>query len=251
MVTIGNTWLALVCLLALSNSGRHERTAERSLLLCAGPIAGCFAVLAVRRYCCGFRWLVCASMVCAEEAGSKTELRGCLRSSEADRNNTSWLFCVPRRLWLAELIQLRQCLSKKSTSPAAMFASRLVLPSAIWLGLRRAPACVTNMPRSLAQTHTRALLRCCCIAVVVLLLLLLSLALVTCHPRALSVLVARHTAPQIAAKKRKHGRKKRKKGKKRKTSFGGYKKENVQLVDWKNEKTRNEKTGKKEKEKRT
>ena len=36
------------CLLALSYSGRHERTTVCTMLLCAGPIEGCSAVLAVR-----------------------------------------------------------------------------------------------------------------------------------------------------------------------------------------------------------
>ena len=54
-------------LLALSHSGRHERTTVCTLLLCAGPIEGCFAVLAARRYYSGFRILVCAFVVCAEE----------------------------------------------------------------------------------------------------------------------------------------------------------------------------------------
>ena len=35
-------------LLALSHSGRHERTTVCTSLLCAGPIEGCSAVLAVR-----------------------------------------------------------------------------------------------------------------------------------------------------------------------------------------------------------
>ena len=68
MVALGNTGLALVCVLALSlsHSGRHERTAVCGLLLCVGPIAGCSAVLAVRtsRYC-GHRSLLCAFVVCA------------------------------------------------------------------------------------------------------------------------------------------------------------------------------------------
>ena len=128
------------------------------------------------------------------------------------------------------------CLSKKSTSPAVMFTSRLVLLSTIWLGLTRAPACVANMLRSLTQTHARALLWWCCITLVVLLLLLLpSLALATCHPRALSALVTRHTALQIVTKKRKHeGKKNENEEKIWKTSFCGYKKENVQsrLEKW-------------------
>ena len=69
------------CLLALSNSGRHERTAVCTVPLGSGPIEGCSAVLAVRRYC-ACRWLVCAFVVCAE-AGSKIQLLGCLCCSEA------------------------------------------------------------------------------------------------------------------------------------------------------------------------
>ena len=93
-----------------------------------------------------------------------------------------------------------------------MFTSRWVLPSAMtWT---EKSACVANLPRS--HKHTRArfllLLWCCCIVVVVLLLLLPSLALVTCHPRAFSSLVTRHTAAQIVTKNGKTG-KTREKGK--------------------------------------
>ena len=63
--------VALVCLPALSHSGRYGRTVVRihTLLLCAGRIARCCAVLAARRYRCGYWGLVCAFVVCAEEAG--------------------------------------------------------------------------------------------------------------------------------------------------------------------------------------
>ena len=83
MVALGNTWLALVCLLALLHSGRHELTAVCAFLLCAGLIAGCSAVLAVRRYC-GYRSLVCAFVVCAEEAGSRSKLerKKCCRGKQ-------------------------------------------------------------------------------------------------------------------------------------------------------------------------
>ena len=47
-------------------------TAVCTLLLCAGPIEGCAAVLAVRRYC-GFRSLVCAFVVFRRKAGKKTK----------------------------------------------------------------------------------------------------------------------------------------------------------------------------------
>ena len=52
MVALGDTFVALVCVLALSHSGRYERAAACTLLLCAGSIAGCSAVLAMRRYYC-------------------------------------------------------------------------------------------------------------------------------------------------------------------------------------------------------
>ena len=60
--------LRLVCLLALSPPGQHERTIMYFFMLCAGPIAGRSAVLAVRK-CCGYRVLVCALVRCAKEAG--------------------------------------------------------------------------------------------------------------------------------------------------------------------------------------
>ena len=53
-------------------SGRHERAALCTLLLCAGPIAGCSAVLAVGR-CCGYRSLVCALAVCTKQKKKKEE----------------------------------------------------------------------------------------------------------------------------------------------------------------------------------
>ena len=82
--------------------------------------------------------------------------------------------------------------SKKSTSPAVMFTSRLVLPSAMtWT---EKSACVANLPHLLTQIHTRTLpAACCCYGVVavlrlVLLLLLqlptaLSSLLITCNEK--------------------------------------------------------------------
>ena len=66
-------------LLALSHSGRHERTAVFTLLLCAGPIEGCSAVLAVRTVDTAAvalgTWFVCAQ----QKTNSKTKkLRGWL-----------------------------------------------------------------------------------------------------------------------------------------------------------------------------
>ena len=52
-------------------SGRHERTAVCTMLLCGGPIAGCSAVLPVRRYCI-YRSLVCAfTSRCAQKQVEK------------------------------------------------------------------------------------------------------------------------------------------------------------------------------------
>ena len=67
MARLSNTWLALSCLLAcvVAHSSRHESATVCTLLLCAGPIEGCSAVLAARRYY-GFWGLVCASW-CPEE----------------------------------------------------------------------------------------------------------------------------------------------------------------------------------------
>ena len=70
-------WFSATCgllfharLLALLHFGRHERTIVWTLLLCGGPIEGCSLVLAVRRHF-GFRSLVCACVVCAEEKKTK------------------------------------------------------------------------------------------------------------------------------------------------------------------------------------
>ena len=82
MARLSNTRLALLaCVLALSLSGRHESTtAVCTLLLCAGPIEGCSAVLAVLRYH-GFRSLVCASWCSEEKQVQKQKLR-CVCSLE-------------------------------------------------------------------------------------------------------------------------------------------------------------------------
>ena len=61
----------------------------------------------------------------------------------------------PAYIWQSELI-IQQALSKKSTSPAVMFTSRLVLPSAMtWT---EKSACVANLPRSHKHTRARFLL---------------------------------------------------------------------------------------------
>ena len=152
-MALGNTWLALPCLLACVVALWTTRTYYCkicTLILCAGPIEGCSAVLAVRTYC-GFQSLVCAFVVCAKEKKQvqKQKLRGGLCSSEA--------------IWLAELM-IQLALSKKSTFPAVMFPSRLVLPSAMtWT---EKSACFVNLPRS--HTHAGASCCCCCHVAVLL-----------------------------------------------------------------------------------
>ena len=53
-----------------------------TLLLCAGPIEGCSAVLAVRRYY-DFRSLVCASWCSEEEKHVQNQTLRCLCSLDA------------------------------------------------------------------------------------------------------------------------------------------------------------------------
>ena len=94
------------------------------LLLCAGPIEGS-AVLAVRTVDTAAvdfgAWFVCA------QKKSKFE------------NKKFVVVCL-------ELI-IRPALSKKSTSPAVMFISRLALPSVMtWTD--KSNTCVAKLPRS-------------------------------------------------------------------------------------------------------
>ena len=76
--------------------------------------------------------------------------------------------------------------SKKSTSPAVMFTSRLVLPSAMtWT--EKSTTCAANLPH--LHKHTHALpAACCCYGVAVFLRLVLVLLLLQL-PIALSSLV--------------------------------------------------------------
>ena len=157
-MALGNTTVDLffhACLVALPRSGLHERTTVCILLLCAGPIEGCSAVLAVRRYC-GFRSLVCAFVVRTEE-------------EKQVQKQKPWSVCSSEAMRLAEL--MKQLALKKSTSPAAIFTSRLVVPSA--MNWTEKSACVANLPRSHKHAHTNTRARflllmlwcCCCIAV--------------------------------------------------------------------------------------
>ena len=107
-ILLHGTWLPATldllfhaCLLALSHSGRHASTTVCTLLLCAWPIEGCSAVFAVRvRRYCGFRSLVRAFVVCAEEKQvQKRKLRG-LCSLEA-----IWLLIAELMIQLSSPLQ--------------------------------------------------------------------------------------------------------------------------------------------------
>ena len=93
----------------------------------------------------------CAFVVCAEEkAGSKTKLRGCLRSSEA-------IFMASRSelmIQLALTVSPIRAPSQQSCSPRRWYSP---VP---WLGLRRAPVSRTCYAHT--NTHTRASCCCCC-----------------------------------------------------------------------------------------
>ena len=122
-----------------------------------------------RRYC-GFRNLVCAFVVFrGRKAGSKTKAK-------------AWLFvCFLGGHTMASRADdtaVNSFVSKKSTSPAVKFTSRLVLPSAMtWT---EKSACVAELA-TLTQTHTSALpSACCCDGVVAALWLVLVLLYYSC-----------------------------------------------------------------------
>ena len=147
------------CLLALSYSGRYELTTVCTLLLCAGPIEGCSAVLAVRKYC-GFRsWVY----KCAQKKKS------------GFKNKNFVVVSVPRRPygWRAD-----DTASFDSVSPRRA----VVFTSMSWLRLRRAP--VSRTCQAHTNTHARASY-CCWLGVVlrlvVVLLLLLSSLVISRH----------------------------------------------------------------------
>ena len=64
----------------MSHSGRHERTTVCTLLLCAGPIEGCSAVLAVRTVDTAAAVAFGAWFVCAQ------------KKSKFKNKKKSWLF---------------------------------------------------------------------------------------------------------------------------------------------------------------
>ena len=95
-MALGNTSALLVCSLALRHSNGHQRRALRSLLLCARAIAGCFAVLLLRRYR-GHRSLVCALVACAEEAGFQAKRTTKLSKEKKENKNTATLRINPEK----------------------------------------------------------------------------------------------------------------------------------------------------------
>ena len=112
------------CLLVLSHSGRHESTTVCTLLLCAGPIEGSSAVLAVRRYY-GFRslWFV---------------LLGVQKKKSRFKNKT-FVVCVPWRPYCCRADDTASFVSKKRISPQQSCSLRGWYSPVQWLRLRRAP----------------------------------------------------------------------------------------------------------------
>ena len=152
---LGNTWLSLsVCLLALSHSSRHERTTVLYVLCCSvhGRLKAVLLRLQYVDTAVFGTWFVPSWL--AQKKKSRLN------------NNFFEAVCAPWKpceygLQIWWYSYLWRCLSKKSTFPAVMFTSRLIVPGAMtWT---EKSACVANLP------HTRAhflvlLLWCCCIA---------------------------------------------------------------------------------------
>ena len=126
------------CLLALSHCGRHESGTACTLLLSAGPIEGCSAVLAVRRYY-NYRSLVCTTW-CSEQEWQvyKQKLR--------------CLFVFLGRHIARRADDLQLALSPRRAPPQQSCASRGWYSPVRWLGLRRAPVSRTYN----TYTNTRA-----------------------------------------------------------------------------------------------
>ena len=110
----------------------------------------------------------------------------------------------PAYIWQSELI-IQQALSKKSTSPAVMFTSRLVLPSAMtWT---EKSACVANCH---AHTNTHAHASCCCcydIAVLLRLIVVQQLLVLLLLP---SLVLSRHSKRKAKKRKKKTTNKRKK-----------------------------------------
>ena len=131
------------CLLALSRSGRHERTTVFTLLLCAGPIEGCSDALAVRRYC----WL--------------SELGSCLRLmrrriNAGPKNKKLVVLCSSEAIWLAGLIiQLGLTLPLQGEHlPSSHVHLAVGTPQGHDLDREE---CLCRELATLTQIHTRAL----------------------------------------------------------------------------------------------
>ena len=162
-------------------------------------------------------------------------LRGVRRKSRF-KNKTSWLCCseaMASRADTALAVSLQQ-----EHLPSSHVHLAVGTPQCHMTWTDKS-VCLRREHATLAHTNTHAravmvLLYCGCDGAMIL-RLLPSLALVTCHPRALSALVTRHTAPQIVTKKRKHARKKRKIRKKMKNQLLWIQKIK-RAAEWKNEK---------------
>ena len=158
-ILVVGTWLVSAtldllfhaCLLALSHSGRHESTTVCTLLLCAGPVESCSAVLAVRRYY-GFRSLVCACWCSEEEKQVQKQKLHCLCSLEA--------------ILLAELMIQLALSPKEEHLPSNRVHLAVGTPRCHDLDWEER---LCRKLATLTQTHARAscclLLLCCCIAV--------------------------------------------------------------------------------------
>ena len=81
----------LACIVALWPTRTYCCTRNHipvcALLLCAGPIAGCSAVLAVRIYCCGYRSLVCGFVVWAEASSKPKPKKGKKKQKKREKNS--------------------------------------------------------------------------------------------------------------------------------------------------------------------
>ena len=128
-------------LLAMSRSGRHERTTVCTLLLRAGPIKGCSAVLAVRTVDTGAvafgAWFVCAQKKSKFKNKTKNFVVVC---SEL----------MIQLLWLSP----RRAPPQPSQAPARGWHSPVP-----WLGLRRATP-VSRTCHAHKNTHARASCSC-------------------------------------------------------------------------------------------
>ena len=149
-MALGNSWLALSCLLACVVALWSTRT-----YYCMYFAALCRADW--RLFCCA-----CGTYGRCCFYGFLSLFVLCPRKKWRKFKNKS--FVVVQSWWWYSYITL----SKKSTPPAVMFTSRLALPS-VMTWTEKSTTCAANLPRS--QKHTRArflllLIRCCCVLAV-------------------------------------------------------------------------------------